>query len=65
MGRSRASQPIHPRRVGAHGDTVHQSLLAMDARRKLERGDRARMWLDGAEVGGIDRRYAHLGRSYD
>jgi len=65
MGRIHTSQPIQSRRVGAHGVTVHQSHLAMDARRKLERGDRGRMWLDGAEVGGIDRRYAHLGRSYD
>jgi len=65
MGRIQTSQPIHSRRVGAHDVTVHQSHLAMDARRKLERGDRGRMWLDGAEVGGIDRRYAHLARSYD
>ena len=65
MGRFQTSQPIHTRRVGAHGDTVHQSHLAMDARRKLERGDRGRMWLDGAEVGGVNRRYAHLGHSYD
>ena len=65
MGRIQTSQPIHSRRVGAHDDTVHQPHLAMDARRKLERGGRGRMWLDGAEVGGTNRRYAHLGRSYD
>jgi len=65
MGRIQSSQPIHSRRAGGDGVTVHQSHLAMDARRKLERGDRGRMWLDGAEVGGINRRYAHLGHSYD
>lgn len=37
---------------------------AVDARRQLDgRGGRA--WINGREVGGADRRFAHLGRSHD
>jgi hypothetical protein len=35
----------------------------IEARRSLE--PRGRAWINGREVGGTDRRFAHLGRSYD
>jgi hypothetical protein len=39
--------------------------LAAEARRALGGGDSGRAWINGAEVGGTDPRYAHLNRSYD
>jgi hypothetical protein len=65
MGRLQTPQSVRLRRARGHDHEVRQSHLAMEARRKLERGDRGRMWLEGAELGGIDRRYVHLDRTYD
>lgn len=39
--------------------------LAAEARRGLAANDSGRAWINGAEVGGADPRYAHLSRSYD
>jgi hypothetical protein len=41
--------------------------LVIEARRRLAAGSRpsGRAWINGREVGGPDRRYAHLGRVYD
>ena len=38
---------------------------ATEARRTLAAMDGGRAWINGAEVGGPDPRYAHLNRSYD
>jgi hypothetical protein len=37
---------------------------AIEARRRLGRPT-GRAWVNGREVGGVDQRYAHLGRSHD
>ena len=68
MGPIQTAQPLaQSRRARGHADAVRQSgtRRATDARRKLERGDRGRMWMGAEEVGGVDRRYAHLDRIYD
>jgi hypothetical protein len=36
----------------------------IEARQKLRRST-GRAWVNGREVGGVDPRYAHLGRSHD
>jgi len=36
----------------------------IEARRRLDRPT-GRAWVNGREVGGVDARYAHLGRSHD
>ena len=36
----------------------------IEARRRLSRPV-GRVWVNGREVGGVDPRYAHLGRSHD
>jgi hypothetical protein len=45
-------------RTAAHPDEVHAPL-----RDEPPRGGRA--WLNGRELGGYDRRYAHLTRAYE
>jgi hypothetical protein len=58
----RRSQP-RPSRIGS--DLRRMARLAAEARRALGGGDSGRAWINGAEVGGTDPRYAHLNRSYD
>ncbi len=48
--------PTHRRRPPLH--------RAIAARRGLG-GSGGRAWINGREVGGTDRRFAHLGRSHD
>lgn len=36
-----------------------ESLRVLDGRRS------GRAWINGREIGGVDARFAHLGRSYD
>jgi hypothetical protein len=63
-----SSEPISDGAMRSYHRSGHErrrTTRAIDARPKLEDADRGRAWLNGREVGGVDARYAHLGRSHD
>lgn len=47
-------------------DRSRRLTRAISARRRLgSPAPRGRAWVNGREVGGVDPRFAHLGRTYD
>jgi hypothetical protein len=59
--------PVTTLPTGRARERRHQRRLdrAISARRQLEPRAAGRAWVNGREVDGTDRRFAHLGRSYD
>jgi hypothetical protein len=62
----RATAQAARQRGGLHREGGDRRVgRAVDARRELHDGRVGRAWINGREVGGLNRHYAHLSASHD